>query len=187
MEIKDILSEEMLKIEKEKITALNASKAFLLIKSMIIETTEDAFLYLSCINLLNAYVKKEYVNKLFAKNYYHKHFVQTVVDAVIQNKIENVTFYKEESNLLMVNVNGVQFSFHSVKLSDIMQAESKGRSKIYKKQKWAGVRLQPIANSIFEKALNLNNLSKKTYVGNTTTELLKEIEMQNELSKVNVA
>ena len=71
---------------------------------------------------------------------------------------------------MIVNINDLQFSFHNVEPSPKMvfakQFQHKLSMPFYKEQQWEGVRLQPVAESLFKFANNMEGLSNESIVGN---------------------
>ena len=105
------------------------------LKTLPLNTTEDAFLYFASINLLNAYVKQHKI-----KSYYFKCFIP-------------------RGMLVIVQIFDMQFSFHSKKPSRVMQENIQSGSKYYQKFDWNGIKKQPQALEIYNFAKDLENLT----------------------------
>ena len=113
-----------------------------------IKTKNDCFKFLASVNLLNSYVKKDYVLEEIKKSYIFKNFISDVIEDIILNKISGVDIYYTKE-IVYIKINGYQFSFHYVKETDIIREYKNSARNI--KQEWKGIRLQPIALSIFNK------------------------------------
>lgn len=133
---------------------------------MFINNKEDAFLYFASLNLLNTYVKQN--KKSISYNF--KNDVLSGFDTVIMNNIEGVTYcYDKVEKVILVEIDGLQFSFHNVlpspKMDYVKNFASIVETKFHKEQQWEGLRLQPVATTLFEYANNLQGLSNKSLVG----------------------
>jgi len=151
---------------KEKTITLNqAVLARNLVNKMSINNAQDCFLYFSSLNLLNAYVKKAYASNEFKKNYFFKPLVAKGIEQIVDKDIQNVRFSATRS-LCMINVDGLQFSYHCVFGTD--KFNNNERNHIH--DVWEGIRLQPYAYEVFETAQRLPNLSPEnnTLLGKTT-------------------
>ena len=113
-----------------------------------IKTKNDCFKFLASVNLLNSYVKKDYALEEIKKSYIFKNFISDVIEDIILNKISGVDIYYTKE-IVYIKINGYQFSFHYVKETDIIREYKNSARNI--KQEWEGIRLQPIALSIFNK------------------------------------
>jgi hypothetical protein len=139
---------------------------------MTLENTEDCLLFFSSLNLLNTYVKQH-------KNEISYDFKQDVVsgfDSAITNKIKDVTYnYDAQEKVLVIDVAGLQFSFHNVlpsaKMDYVKNFGFALDQKFCHDKQWEGIRLQPCAEAVFKFASSLDGLSKETFVGN-----LKEVQ-----------
>ena len=135
-------------------------------QAMFINNKEDAFLYFASLNLLNTYVKQ---NKK-SVSYNFKNDVLSAFDTVIMNNIEGVTYcYDSVEKAIIVDIDGLQFSFHNVlpspKMDFVRNFSAIVETQFYKEQSWEGLRLQPVASTLFEYANNLSGLSNKSLVG----------------------
>ena len=159
---------------KEKLKNYNAEKEIISndcfikakanLRTMFLENEEDAFLYFASLNVFNAYVKQ---NK-GKVSYGFKNNVLSAFDALIMNGIPATYDYDKKEKLLIVNIKGMQFSFHNVLPSSKMEFVKNYRRTehdYYKQQEWEGIRLQPIAESLFNFANNLKGLSNKSLAG----------------------
>ena len=114
-----------------------------------IKTKEDWFKFLASVNLLNSYVKKDYALEEIKKSYIFKNFISDVIEDIILNKISGVDIYYTKE-VVYIRINKYQFSFHYVKETDIIRDYKNSVRNV--EQEWEGIRLQPIAMSIFKKA-----------------------------------
>lgn len=136
------------------------------VSGMQLLNTEDAFLFYASLNLLNTYVKQ---NKNKIKYGFKKH-VTDAFDSAIVNQIEDISYsYDDVEKLLIVNVSGMQFSFHNVKpsakMNFVRMSPDKEVRAYHKKEEWEGFRLQPIAETLFKYANNLDGLTKESLFG----------------------
>ena len=153
----------------EDIDVLDAKKAYINARNMQLVTIDDYFLFFASINLLNAYVKKDYIQN---KKYNFKRNIVEGLESLIKNNIKDIKFsYNKE--LVIIEIEGLQFSFHFIEMTDLLQ-ENKDK---YPMLEWSGIRLQPQASTIFSFANSLDNLTKKTYFG----EDLEKIYLESEL------
>ena len=157
-DIKSFKEEIHNQTEKVEIPRLSVDKALLVINSEI-KNTQDAFLYFASLNLLNAYVKKHRKEI----SYGFKGKINPGIDSIINNEIEGVLFgYDEDEKCTLVNASGLQFTFHGMVLSDL---QKKARNvddtnhKYYTVEEWEGLRLQPLAEKVFEFAEQLEGLT----------------------------
>lgn len=153
-------------LEPEKISEESYKRARANIDTMFILNEQDAFLFYASLNLLNTYVKQN-KDKI---SYGFKEHVKSAFDSIIMNKINASYYYDSKEKVLIVNICGVQFSFHNVEPSAKMyfakNFENKLTIKHYQPQEWEGLRLQPVAETLFKFANNLSGLSNQSLVGN---------------------
>lgn len=110
----------------------------------------DFFHSLCCINLINAYLSRqrkgnqqiEKEAKLFRNIYSFKSYLSDILTQRIKENNLSTPFYIEK-NLIIVEVNSFQFSFHNIPLNSTLEEFS--RSMDNRKIEWTGKRLQPIA------------------------------------------
>lgn len=152
--------------EPDIVTEESYLKARANISAMCINNPEDAFLFYSSLNLLNTYVKQN-KGKI---SYDFKSHATGAFDSIIQNKIPNITYsYDEKEGALIINVMGLQFSFHNVQPSAKMEFartfEKAIGQKFCEPQEWDNIRLQPVAESLFTYANELEGLSNVSIAG----------------------
>lgn len=110
----------------------------------------DFFHSLCCFNLVNAYLSRkrkgtgiqENDTKLFRSMYSFKSYLGHILTSRIEANNFSVPIYFEK-DLVMIEVNGFQFSFHSIPMNATLDDYS--RSQYNNKIEWSGKRLQPIA------------------------------------------
>ena len=118
----------------------------------------DLFHYLSSMNLLNAWInqnkkQKNKNEKLFSDMYYFKTYLSKTLTHLITNNSYEARIYLEQ-DLVMIELNGFQFSFHHVPMS--LEMTERLNSEKNKKIEWSGKRLQPIAPLVLRYAGELN-------------------------------
>ena len=148
-----------------------------------ISTVEDLFLYCASLNYLNAFVKRdtsmteiilteEVPGGYVRHGYSFKRYVNVALIRLMLDKFKNCSFVCEKGGeLVMINVCGVQFSFHNVKIYDktkqLMNEEIKKhknqKESTFLPEKWRGLRLQPIAGEVYRFAKELENLTNKKF------------------------
>lgn len=151
----------------ENIAVEDVEKADINVRCMALESIEDYFLFFSSLNLLNSYVKKDYAN---SKKYNFKKEVTKGIESLIAWKPDGIT-YSYNKDISVIDVAGLQFSFHNIEISKLLEQKSKYNTEI----NWDGIRLQPSAVSIFNFANSLRGLTKKSMFGFNLEELYKEI------------
>lgn len=137
--------------KEEALEYADAVRAKALVLDASLETKEDVFLYFSALNFLNSYVKKSYAPSDFKKNYFFKNSVSKGIDAILDLKLDNCSFCFG-GDLVMVNMEDLLFSYHQAQHSPKMHAAKNEQHPAFAKMEWKGVRLQPIANTLFAKA-----------------------------------
>lgn len=119
----------------------------LILKICLISDAGDVLLFCSCLNLLNTYVKQpdRRIGYTFKKE------LNYLTDLLLNVDVKDVLLDLQKdgkNSLLVVDVVGIQFSFHNVSVNtDMIQVnKSKGI-----KLEWDGVRKQVCAKFIFER------------------------------------
>ena len=127
------------------------------------ESELDYFHSFAALNLINSFLsnskkeKKEIRNlKLFRDMYFFKTYLSNHLELSIVKKHKCLRIYLSK-DLIIAEIKGFQFSFHSVPLNQTLIAyrESNSNSEIV----WCGKRLQPISQLVFNysKALRAKN------------------------------
>lgn len=115
-----------------------------------LNTKSDCFKFLASANLLNSYVKKDYAIEEIKKSYKFKEILSEAIEDMIIKNISGIEIYYTKQ-IVYIKVNSYQFSFHHVNETDIIRNYAKtSKNKV---QEWTGIRLQPIALSIFNEAI----------------------------------
>ena len=108
------------------------------------------FLLLSAINLLNAAVKTE-KHKSQLYNGFIKTKVSKIADTIMQNPTsfaDTSLFYDDVQKCMYFDVFGIIFSFHQILETKLIKNVASKKTPI----QWTGVRLQRIAQSVYELA-----------------------------------
>lgn len=129
--------------DKEYITDEEAFMAYTYIKIMKLELAGDFLLFLACINLLNTYVKQDNAKIGYSFKREIDYFIEICLRK--NNKILRINEEDDGSkgNLLMIQINNVQFSFHSIKYRyDDMELDTT--------IKWDGIRKQKCALTVYK-------------------------------------
>ena len=137
---------------EEVIDEESVKQAYLNIIILInkLNTKEECFKFLSSVNLLNSYVKKDYAIDEIKNSYRFKEFLSEAVEDMIIKDIPGIEIYFGKHGVY-IRINRYQFSFHHVHETDIIKNyKNTPRNKV---QEWSGVRLQPIALFIFKEAM----------------------------------
>lgn len=153
---------ELQNVEKEYIEDKVAMEAYATINVMKLVDEGDYLRYISCLNLLNSYVKQDGA-KL---DYHFKLYLEKFLKIVVKNKFKGIKFNTLKDNkggYIIIQFGELQFSFHSVKLNvenlDGITDESLD---------WDGIKKQIIALTVYEMCkspeLLTSNLTK--YDGN---------------------
>lgn len=124
--------------EDDVIPKQNVINALKVIDAKDFDTKEKVFVYFASLNLLNSYVKKKDCAINNKSKYIFKKFASEGIDDLSDKKKHLVSVYGD-SSFCMVNCMGMEFSFHNLDLK-----------KNYPAKEWAGLKLQPYANAIFE-------------------------------------
>ncbi|MEG1411742.1 MAG: hypothetical protein RSD36_18060 [Terrisporobacter sp.] len=150
-------------MSETQISETQAKRAYL--NSLIkIKNEYDLFYYLASMNLLNSYVKKDYATKEFKHNYCFKNNLTITIEEIIYKNFNNVNIFISK-DVVYIEVFNVQFSFHNIKYTKILEKYRCNSNNSY--QEWKGIRLQPIAADLFDTVKDKyvkNNKRVKSYV-----------------------
>ena len=130
-----------------------------------LNSSESLFTIVAGLNLLNAAIKKDGL-KTSLDYRYIKNNVSRVADFYLSNKerFEDVSvYYKQSNNCFLFDIFGVVFSFHNIKETSRIINEAANSDPII----WTGIRLQRIAQSVYEYGKHLCD-------SKTNTEIKKE-------------
>jgi hypothetical protein len=173
-----ILKEQIKKNNENKgeevIETQDATKALINGYYMALQTREDYFLFFASLNLLNAYTKKDYAIPSVKDNYDFKGEVTKGIESIIVWKPSGITCYYDK-HVTMVEIEGLQFSFHSVEITKLMEDAKQGITQL----KWDGVRLQPSASLVFRFASSLEGLSNQTILNEKLNNLYEEMNFDS--------
>ena len=170
----NIIQRQNKTLKKEPISVEDKNVATDIVKHAVLNTTEDIFRYCSALNLLNSYVKEHK-----QEGYWFKPFAANAIYNAIEKNIPGVTFWiegqfkgkknpdKTYANCSYIKVGGMVFSFHYVgykkdMFAKIIEEKKKGNG-AYHEEKWPGVRLQPVAYSVFSFANELDNITEERF------------------------
>ena len=107
---------------------------------------DEVFIYLSCMNLLNAYINRNRKSgkntRLYRDMYSFKHYLLECLEFISKHPVQGVKLFVE-LNFVIIEVDDFQFSFHNVPISDVLHMYMSSESNAY--ISWKGKRLQPIA------------------------------------------
>ncbi|MCC3668896.1 hypothetical protein [Terrisporobacter mayombei] len=134
------------KFTEKEISYTQANEAYIS-SLMTIKNKEDAFYFLSSMNLLNSYVKKDYAQRDFAKKYKFKNYLLKGIEKLIKLNLKDVDIYWDKK-VVYIEISGIQFSFHNIYESKAISRFKTTKENKY--QEWKGIRLQPLASDIFE-------------------------------------
>jgi hypothetical protein len=137
------------KQEEYEIQKSDLMEAFGTIK-VFPKTEMDFFHSLCCINLINAYLSRkrrgrqllDKEKELFKNMYTFKSYLSDILTTRIKDGNLEAPLCIQ-NGLIIVEVNGFQFSFHNISLNETL--ENFSRSKDNRLIEWSGKRLQPIA------------------------------------------
>ena len=133
---------------------------------MAILTKQDLFLKLSALNYLNTLVKQPKYTKVLGYGMIKPYVMRMAIDLAKNDKTnlcEDICYHPDEDSLY-VRCNGIQFCFHCVGVS-ILEEECAQLSN--KDVKWDGIRLQPIAEPLY-------NLAVESVEKNLTEDEIKD-------------
>lgn len=130
----------------------SVSKALFIVQHLKALSNSDVFLYLCALNLLNAAIKKtEFKDKL--SDSIIKSNAGRLIKEIDNLKDESITYYNNvDNNILNIKFGDVVFGFHDVPQTTEILKASFSQSIL-----WPGIRLQKIAQPLFEKILSINN------------------------------
>ncbi len=154
--------------EPEYIDDVDVAKAIYYLNNIYIEQIGDCLIFLSALNLCNAYVKqsKSKIGYRFKKGI--EYFIETINNRKIKDLYINCT--QNNGMLYIFQVANLQFSFHDEKKVTI-------ENSYLKELTWDGIKKQPCAKTIFNMAIqNKILVTNKTYRGKNLEEKVKRTE-----------
>jgi hypothetical protein len=117
----------------------------------VIATKGDAAYVLACANLLNAALNKKLrlyrgAQRLEKEVYSFKAHLCKSLEQIAEHAPQGTDMHVAPDDLILVRVNGIQFSFHAIPRTPSLRAyaalERNGL------QEWSGIRLQPVASLV---------------------------------------
>ena len=139
------------------INRASVEEAITILRTLKIYRAREAFLYLSALNLLNAAIKQnEYKNELTYGFIKGKALLIAKI-IITKYRYDNIRcYYDLDEKCLYIEVYGVVFSFH-IRIEDPFLIETDAKAE---KIIWPEIRLQRIAEPLFELAKTLYHQSK---------------------------
>ena len=162
-------SDEQIQVIDEKLV----KKAINIVIYLHPQNTDEVFLQLCALNLLNAAIKtetyKDYLSYDLIKTNAAK--LVTVIDNLKKDSISY--YYNKEEYCLYFELSGIVFSFHHVPLtSEILKASFANPIT------WSGIRLQKIAHSLLN--YTINSIEDDTEIKAIIEKETQEINKSNE-------
>ena len=160
----------------EQIPEADYNCASKLLEKMMLNTKEDYLLFFSCLVVLNAKNKTVTSHKL--SNYSFKNLVAVAIESAIENDVDFLQFDRKKDPkgrpVVYVNLLGVQFSFHYVPFTPKMKFAKTAKLKQYKEQEWELIPFQKASKTLFNYAIEQENLSRLQFdaTGLTPRQLL---------------
>lgn len=153
--LNEIALSKQKEVEPELLTEEDIIKAITYINNMLIEDTGDCLIFLSALNLCNAYVKQNN-SKI---TYSFKKCIEYFIEVLNYKNIKDLYISKIKNNgtLFIFQIGEIQFSFHDEKPVDI-------NKQYIKELSWDGIKKQKCAKTIFNSAINNKvRVTNKTY------------------------
>ena len=162
--LQNISEGQIFVIDEETVKKANNIVTFLHPKN-----TDEVFLQLCALNLLNAAIKKETYKEQLSYDFIKSNAAKlvTVIDS-LKNEIFSY-YYNKEEYYLFFEVGGIVFSFHHVPLtSEILKASFASPIS------WPGIRLQKIAQPLLNQAIIFfeDDIEIKAIINKTTHEIV---------------
>ena len=131
--------------EVETIEDEDFIRALYYLDNLFISSEIDVLIYLSALNLCNSYAKQKKDHDI----YKFKKEISTIIDILNDHHIPNIKICmtNNQGNLYIFKVNNITFSFHDEKIVPIDEY-------YYEEMEWDGIRKQPCAKTLFDKASN---------------------------------
>lgn len=190
------------------ISSADVKSAEEILRLMMLATPEDYLLFFSSAVLLSAHVKslekqlRSKKNKLERKYkqelYNFKDIISDGIDAAIKSNADFLNFYyTTDANgkpVTYISLLGCQFSFHEVKETSLMQWARLTKAPQYQEQEWIYTPLQNGATTLFNFALQQDNITRMYFDGSganprdivTKNRRIEQQKVQDALSKVAV-
>lgn len=145
-------------IQNEEVIERDVAKAYIILYNIQINNWADVYLFCACINLLNRYVKQDGAKIGYGFKSRIHFLTMTLSSKHIEGvKIDNLVSPKD--SLFILDIYGVQFSFHNVKI----EIEMWKLLKEYQSQiSWDKIRKQQCATTVFYTAYALKERTNLT-------------------------
>ena len=140
------------------------NKAIRLIDNFKLEDSASLFFFVSALNLLNAAIKKENLKSALYYGYI-KSNVNKAAEFYLSNqdKFDGCfVYYDQNCKCFYFDILGVVFSFHQVKETKLITTVAANNNPI----EWPGIRLQRIAQPVFEYGMQLAKTEIEDEVNN---------------------
>ena len=177
--LNEIALSKQKEIQSELLNEEDIIKAITYLNYMLIEDTGDCLIFLSALNLCNAYVKQNN-SKI---TYSFKKCIEYFLEIINYKNIKDLYVYKNKNNgtLFIFQIGEIQFSFHDEKPVEINE-------RYIKELSWDGIKKQKCSKTIFNLAIeNKIRVTNKTYRNQDLQEkILKTLEnYKQEKSDIN--
>lgn len=161
----------------EFVEEITVAKAYIILYNIQLNNWADVYLFCASINLINTYVKQPNSKVGYA----FKSRTHFLANTLAQNTFEGIKIDSKISpsnSLFIVDIYGIQFSFHNVRFDE----EIWKRLKDYQAQiPWDGIRKQKCANTIFEVSYALKERTNLTKYSENLDDFINDIiEKYNE-------
>lgn len=164
--------------ESEVILEEDLVKAVFYLNNMYIDDVGDCLIFLSALNLCNAYVKQDN-SKI---SYTFKKGIGYILGVLNNRDIKDIYINcaNNDGKLYIFQIGDIQFSFHDEKKVEI-------KEKYLKDLSWDGIRKQKCAKVIFDLATkNRIRVTNKTYRGKDLSEALKRVLDNYKNNKIDI-
>lgn len=115
-----------------------------------IRTIDEAFYFFACMNLLNAYVKKDYAKREFKKRYIIKEYVSEGITQILESNIDGIRIFIDKG-IAYIKIFDRQFSFHNITMNNAIKIYMKSKENV--RQEWEGIRLQKICMTVLKESI----------------------------------
>lgn len=153
--------------KEEIISDEDIIKAIFYMNNMYIDNAGDCLIFLSALNLCNAYVKQNN-SKI---SYTFKKGIEYIINVLNYRDIKDIYINcsNNDGKLYIFQIGNIQFSFHDEKKVEINE-------RYLKEISWDGIRKQKCAKTIFDSAIN-NKIcvTNITYRGKDLCEQLEKM------------
>lgn len=132
----------------------HVEEAINVLRTIPLRKTRDVFYYLSSINLLNAAIKQTEYKKELGYGFIKGKALLATKIIITRYRYDDIKYYyNPDEKCLYIDVYGVVFSFHNIVEDPIIINIAAKAEKIA----WPGIRLQRIAEPLYDLAKSLYN------------------------------